>query len=322
MSESFSFGGFPRVEQNWHRLPNCWTDILAGISSLAEIKVLHYVLRHTWGFSEYDQPKVISLDEFQHGRRRRDGSRMDSGTRLSRQAVLDGLRRAVADGYLEVEASGDNGRRRHAYRLRMAEDSPQSASQESRPVEEGTSLNSRPGPVYDLDRTSLNSRPRTEKETLERNSEKTLSDPSGPDGECAGAAEDRSKEDNGRNGASRPSAPEAWDRRAAEELRRIVATHVAVNRTARTAEWARHFRLLRTADGRPKAEIRATLEWYAGRIGQPYIPVALSGSAFRAKYLQLRAAMRREELPATNGHARTNGSEMSKLMEDIRNGRL
>jgi hypothetical protein len=41
------FAGFSKPEANFFRLPNEWTDITAQISSLAEMKVVEYVLRHT-----------------------------------------------------------------------------------------------------------------------------------------------------------------------------------------------------------------------------------------------------------------------------------
>jgi hypothetical protein len=80
------------------------------------------VLRHTWGYQEFGTTKRITLDEFQHGRKLADGSRMDGGTGLSLSAVKDGVRRAVAHGFLvrEVEANRDKGRQSHVYCLRMS----------------------------------------------------------------------------------------------------------------------------------------------------------------------------------------------------------
>ena len=92
------FAGFDLPEQNWFRMPNSWTDITAGMKSLAELKVVEYVLRHTWGYQEYGIAKRISTDEFMHGRRRQDGTRLDRGTGLSNRSVIDGLRHAVEHG--------------------------------------------------------------------------------------------------------------------------------------------------------------------------------------------------------------------------------
>jgi len=112
------FQGFRLPQENWFRLPNEWTDITAGISSLAELKVIEYVLRHTWGFG--DQQKHITLDEFQFGRKRVDGERMDSGIGVSQPHIINGIRRAVEDGFLEVFTIGtDRARVKKIYRLRM-----------------------------------------------------------------------------------------------------------------------------------------------------------------------------------------------------------
>jgi hypothetical protein len=98
-----NFQGFSKPEANFFRLPNEWTDITANITSLAEMKVVEYVLRHTWGYSEYDLVKKITTDEFMHGRKRIDGTRIDKGTGLSNKSVVEGLSKAVEHGLLEVE---------------------------------------------------------------------------------------------------------------------------------------------------------------------------------------------------------------------------
>lgn len=115
-----AFPGFVLASENWFRLPNEWTDITSQMKSLAELKVVEYVLRHTWGFQEYSNAKRISTNEFMHGRRRKDGSRLDRGTGLSNRSVIDGLRQAVEHGYLVEERDDrDKGRIQKLYRLHM-----------------------------------------------------------------------------------------------------------------------------------------------------------------------------------------------------------
>ena len=117
-----SFLGFDRPESNFFRMPNSWTDITAEINSIAELKVVEYILRHTWGYQEYGLKKHITIDEFVHGRRRQDGSRMDKGTGLSERAVYDGLQKAVANGLIDEETDdSDRGRIKKSYSLRMRE---------------------------------------------------------------------------------------------------------------------------------------------------------------------------------------------------------
>jgi hypothetical protein len=81
------FVGFSQPESNWWKMPNIMIDVLAYLDSASEIKVILYLLRHTWGYSEYDLFKHITIDEFQHGRwcynpQSGQYERMDSGTGL------------------------------------------------------------------------------------------------------------------------------------------------------------------------------------------------------------------------------------------------
>jgi hypothetical protein len=49
-STDHQFTGFSKPEANFFRLPNEWTDIItARVASLAEMKLVEYVLKHTWG---------------------------------------------------------------------------------------------------------------------------------------------------------------------------------------------------------------------------------------------------------------------------------
>ena len=122
-SQRPEFPGFDRPESNFFRMPNSWTDVTAEIDSVAELKVVEYILRHTWGYQEYGLKKHITIDEFVNGRRRQGGTRMDRGTGLSERAVYDGLRKAVENGLIdEAIDDSDRGRVKKFYSLRMRED--------------------------------------------------------------------------------------------------------------------------------------------------------------------------------------------------------
>src|SRR3954463_7587995 len=95
------FPGFDRPESNFFRMPNNWTNITAEINNIAELKVVEYILRHTWGFQEYGIKKRITVDEFMKGRKHQDGTRLDKGTGLSERAVRYGLQNALKDGLIE-----------------------------------------------------------------------------------------------------------------------------------------------------------------------------------------------------------------------------
>src|SRR5215217_5426417 len=121
-SKRTPFSGFDRPESNYFRMPNTWTDITAEIDNIAELKVVEYILRHTWGYQEYGLKKHITIDEFVNGRRLRDGSRMDKGTGLSERAVYYGLKKAIENGLIEGEIDdSDRGRIKKFYSLHMRE---------------------------------------------------------------------------------------------------------------------------------------------------------------------------------------------------------
>lgn len=190
MATPKNFTGFDPPAQNWFRMPNEWIELCAEINSLAEMKVVQYVMRHTWGHQEYGIRKRISVDEFMNGRRRVDGERMDRGTGLSKPSVIAGLRSAVERGLLieEVDDS-DRARVKKYYALRMnpetvvAEESSDETDEE--PSQEGEKSPEERGvkhlnagvkilypevkKVYPRGQNSL---PRTKKETLERNNKK------------------------------------------------------------------------------------------------------------------------------------------------------
>ncbi len=83
--------------------------VLAEIDNLAELKVVLYVIRHTFGWGKFIDR--ISLSQFAHGITKRTFVRegdefkqveitIDRGTGLSEPAVIQGLRRAIEHGYL------------------------------------------------------------------------------------------------------------------------------------------------------------------------------------------------------------------------------
>src|SRR2546425_2214417 len=114
------FAGFSKPEANFFRLPNEWTDITAQITSLAEMKLVEYVLKHTWGYSEFDMVKKITTDEFMNGRKRKSGERIDKGTGLSKPSVIAGLKSAVEHGLLTEEIDdSDKARIKKFYKLKM-----------------------------------------------------------------------------------------------------------------------------------------------------------------------------------------------------------
>jgi predicted RNA-binding Zn-ribbon protein involved in translation (DUF1610 family) len=91
------FSGF--VAPTTTDTPNELFDIvLPRINNLAELKVVLYIIRRTFGF--HKQIDWIALSQFEHGIVTKDGQRLDDGVGLARKTIVMGLERGVNDGYL------------------------------------------------------------------------------------------------------------------------------------------------------------------------------------------------------------------------------
>jgi DnaD/phage-associated family protein len=163
------FTGFIDPEQNWSKLPHQLIDEMHNISSISELKVILYVLRHTWGFK--DSQKRITIDEFVQGRKRKDGTRIDEGCGLSPNSVRDGLKRAQEHGYLRIEVDdSDKARIEKTYSLTMQKPTNRGAKVE--PLGANLEVQKLNPDMQKLNHWGAKVEPRTEKETLERNLEK------------------------------------------------------------------------------------------------------------------------------------------------------
>lgn len=112
------FQGFDPPRQNWTRVPNALFDRLPEFSSQGELAVVLYCVRHTWGWNASSQR--ITLDEFEHGRLRRDGSRIDGGVGMANTSIIRGIKRAIEHGFLDVTEDGiDGGRMTKRYAVRV-----------------------------------------------------------------------------------------------------------------------------------------------------------------------------------------------------------
>ena len=160
------FAGFSKPEANFFRLPNEWTDITARVTSLAEMKLVEYVLKHTWGYSEYDVVKKITTDEFMYGRKKKSGERIDTGTGLSKPSVIAGLKSAVAHGLLEEETDdSDKARIKKYYKLKMRTPIEEAEPEKQAPHAEVKNVNIG---VKNFNSRGKETLQRSEKDTLER----------------------------------------------------------------------------------------------------------------------------------------------------------
>jgi hypothetical protein len=111
--------GFSMPNENWSKLPHEFINLLPDLTE-AELRVTLYILRHTWGYGEYGQVKRITLDEFEFGRKDKDGNRMDRGCGVQRKAIERGLDRAVEHGLITVDIdASDKARVKKYYGIRM-----------------------------------------------------------------------------------------------------------------------------------------------------------------------------------------------------------
>lgn len=152
------FEGFVEPQQNWSKLPHQLIGALPHFGTKAEIVVVLYILRHTWGF--HDDGKKITLDEFENGRwmKNKDTGeyeRMDSGVGMTRPSIVKGLKDATKHGFIEVDVdTSDKGRVKKFYSLK------------------GQGLKVFTPDVKEPYPSGENPLHRSEKETIERNSEK------------------------------------------------------------------------------------------------------------------------------------------------------
>lgn len=155
--------GYSQLYHDW------LSEIIANIDNVAELKVVLYAFRHTCGFQEQDTAKYITVDEFMFGRKRKDGTRLDFGTRLSEMSVRTATKKGVEHGFLVEEIDdSDLARIKKGYGLNFRcedEESTEVQSLES----EVQSLD--PGPQT-LEFWTKRVVPRSEKDTPERNQKK------------------------------------------------------------------------------------------------------------------------------------------------------
>jgi len=170
------FDGFEFPKENWSKLPHQLIESLSKFSSLGELMVVIYILRHTWGFQEFDQFKKITLDEFMHGRRTKERKRMNGGVGMSKNAIIRGLERAENHGFIKVQKDEkDPARIKKYYMLKMAGNDILDVG-----FQNGTPKSSSDVPKENPDVPKQNSsgsevEHRSEKDTLERNNKKDTS---------------------------------------------------------------------------------------------------------------------------------------------------
>jgi len=281
------FQGFTIPKQNYFKVPNEWINITAEITSLAEMKVVQYVLRHTWGFHEYGQVKRISLDEFEHGRKTKDGTRMDKGVGMSRPSITDGIRRAVEHGFLIVKTDdSDKGRVKKSYGLQMELPPKNLIAGGSESLLGG--------------KDSLPQEVNKFTPIVERHLSKT------PKEIHLGGRTARTHKPPSTNGKSPSLLTTEFDRQAAGRLREILVINdsdlVHPPRSVKIDTLTKQFTVLRTQRGVSEAEIKDVLKWLRNHYGEAMTPKIYKVEQVQTEWGRIRDAKHRcEEGQAQDG---------------------
>jgi len=120
MTKDFFYSGF--LSPNTTPVPDDVFDVIAPELTEAELRVLLYVVRRTFGFNR--ERDAISLSQMVDGITTRDGRILDRGTGMSRRGVMKGCAGLLEKGIITVEKrlaeQGDN--EINIYSLRFREE--------------------------------------------------------------------------------------------------------------------------------------------------------------------------------------------------------
>src|SRR6476646_3924813 len=117
LTDPFHFEGYD--SPNYTPVPDQLLDEHLSLLSGAELKVVLYICRRTFGFKR--DSDNISLNQMLHGIVTHDGRRMDSGTGLSKPALINALK-SLADKNILVaqqRSSAEKGNEPTNYRLNI-----------------------------------------------------------------------------------------------------------------------------------------------------------------------------------------------------------
>lgn len=118
-ANQFTYEGF--TSPNGTIVPDDVFDVLAPRLSEAELRVLLYIVRRTFGFGK--NADAISLRQLTDGIVTRDGRVLDHGTGMSRKGVIGGIKGLLSKGIITVQkAVAEGGEHEiNVYSLRFRE---------------------------------------------------------------------------------------------------------------------------------------------------------------------------------------------------------
>ena len=121
--DAFDFEHFPGFAQvRYTQVPDLFFDRIAPLLSEAELRVILYIFRHTFGWKkDFDR---ISLAQMVDGIRRQDGSVVDLGTGMAKTSVVRGVKGLIEKRLIEAvrQSSPAHGHEPTVYQPRVVGD--------------------------------------------------------------------------------------------------------------------------------------------------------------------------------------------------------
>lgn len=160
------FKGFPRPDGKFTMIPNIFFDERVPLMTDRELRVVLYIARHTWGFNQgFGQAVKLTQDEIMNGRKRKDGSRMDKGTGLSRNTVKAAIEDGIKNNHLLLETDdSDVARQKRRYSIVIESSEPDTPIDDNKPSSSDNFENENHQNLTVLDKKSSKVDPRTDKE--------------------------------------------------------------------------------------------------------------------------------------------------------------
>jgi hypothetical protein len=168
--QSFQFEGFE--SPNFTPTPDALFDVLLARISDAELRVLLYIIRRTFGFKK--DSDTISLKQMTEGITTREGKRLDLGAGLSKASAARGIKGLIDKGIVLAQRnqSRERGDEPTTYRLRFRDPVFNPETGGTSVLRHGGTMDLRQGGVSQRDTQETDSQ-----ETVKQETEVDLSSP-------------------------------------------------------------------------------------------------------------------------------------------------
>jgi len=298
------FNGLKSPKSNYFKVPHEFLEYLPHLSE-GSTKLALYIIRHTWGFSEYSEPKKITTDEFLRGRKRKDGSRMDSGAGVSERGITKWLSELEEIGLIRVVVDDrDKARIKKSYQMIIDNEEVYDGAEPDQctPVH--------PQNMH-LDPQSLRVcsakiADRTEKDTVVRNIVNKSLPQRGKDNVIKGGFFST-------EGEEKPTEEE----RLARKLYEGLAKKRKITVTPRMSLWSTQIKKFFEITSIEKEFFEKVIDEYVERIDEEYMPVAFSAQSFCEKFPKIVSALNRNRSRSSEDQI----SRVVKMFEERLNTR-